>query len=398
MFIRQPQYFKNFRCIGGKCANTCCYGWRIDWEEEEIAKLKNADNVSFELRALIENAFVPLEDNKNKFNIKLNEENYCPLLTDEGLCRIQKEIGAEYLSAVCKNYPRLGIITKSSVYRFCRFTCGEVMSMLLNNDKAMDLVNVELREKELHIQALNTTSENSKRPELKYFEEIFEFFYEIISNKKRDVEDSLVLGTLAAQSLTKLSKGNHFDQISQVIKKLKAQMHDGNQIKSVENIKPNYNVKLGLLGQLLKLICEKYDYMDTMNALTDSDGRFNIDRYIAGEAMLREHLKEKPFAMRNIALNLLFELNVPLRNDDLSIFENYAVYVTIFALLKLNAIAVAELQRQEKTEFKIEDTIIRSAASICRTLCQNTKTDTLIMNVLNGNGMVSPGYLALLVK
>lgn len=402
MFVRQPRYFKDFHCIGSECSDNCCHGWRIDWTYEEIEKLKMAQNASPELKKLFEGSFIPGEAT-GKLKIKFDECNDCPFLTEDRLCRIQKELGAEYLSSTCTYYPRIGIIGKNTLYRFCFFTCEAVMRILLNNEKAMDLLNIDTRESSITLAARNTTIPKPKQPELQYFEEIIEFLYEIISDKKRDVEDSLVLGALAAQALSKLSEKNKCEQIPEAIKTLKAQMHNGEQLKSIAAIRPNYNVKLGILGQLLKLIwMQNGKESNNVSSLIDSEGKYNIDLYIEGETTLKEHLANRPFAMRNIALNLLFELYVPFGNEDYSIFENYMVYVTTFALLKLNMIAVARIQsskdRMENSERKIENAIINTTASISRTLCQNIKTDKTIMEALSANGMVTPGFLALLVK
>ena len=40
---------------------------------------------------------------------------------------------------------------------------------------------------------------------LKFREELMEFFYEIISDKKHDVETSIILGALAAQKLSQIA-------------------------------------------------------------------------------------------------------------------------------------------------------------------------------------------------
>lgn len=402
MYYRQPRYFRDFHCIGGACPDNCCHSWRIDWKSEEVDKLKSAkEKMSPELKALIEKVFVPQDVDEFPFKIEFDKSGRCPYVTEEGLCRIQKELGTEYLSETCMSYPRSYIVASSAVYRFCRLTCGEVMKKLLNSEKSMDLINIEPKEEMIVSRGVDTTLKG-KRPELKYFSEVFEFFYEIISDKKRDVENSLVLGALAAQALTKSAECGEVESIPEIIKKLRMQIHDGEHLKGIENIKPNYNVKLGILGQLLKLICEVYHRMNSMVSLTDSDGKFNIDLYNAGEHALQGYLDDKPFAMKNIALNLLFDLTVPFKNNNYTIFENYAIFVTTFALLKLNTIAIAELKNRvaekQRAAFKMEEFIIRSAAMISRALCQNTKIDELIMEALRGNKMLSPAYLALLVK
>lgn len=115
MFYRQPAYFRDFRCIGGTCQNSCCIGWVIDWRTEEIDKVKNAPGCSEELRALCESKFEP---NGDKYMVKLNEDGRCPFLTEDNFCRIQRELGAECLSDTCSIYPRHYIVTDNAAYRY----------------------------------------------------------------------------------------------------------------------------------------------------------------------------------------------------------------------------------------------------------------------------------------
>lgn len=184
MYYRQPRYFSGFHCIGGDCPDNCCYGWRIDFEKEEVDKLKSAENASPELKELIEKTFVPNMDLKGKYMVQFDERSKCPLVTDDGFCRIQRELGVEYMSHTCMVYPRHYIVTDNSCYRYCNMSCREVMRSLLNDEKSMDLVNVLIKGKFQIKGVLKNTSESlEKHPELKYREELLEFFYEVISEK-----------------------------------------------------------------------------------------------------------------------------------------------------------------------------------------------------------------------
>ena len=34
--VTLPHYFKEFKCIGGKCEDSCCIGWDIDIDERTL--------------------------------------------------------------------------------------------------------------------------------------------------------------------------------------------------------------------------------------------------------------------------------------------------------------------------------------------------------------------------
>lgn len=410
-YYRQPNYFSGFKCVGSTCPNSCCYNWSIDWKTEELNKVKNDPKCSDELRELIEKSFTYNEERKTNVVI-LKDNKGCPFLTKDNLCRIQLELGAEALSYICRIYPRQFIFTDYSAYRYCNMSCPETMKKLLNDEKSMELVNVPIKEKAHLISGYSNTPEKLKEhPEFKYRGELLELFYEIIGDKRNDVEINIILGALAAHSLEKLVKTEDYDSIPQAIKDIRAQLHNGAQLKKIENIKPNYHVKLGYLSQIVRGV----NPVNVMSALTDRTGTLNIDLYLLGEKRLAETFKDNPFYLRNIALNLLLELGLPFKLEDKTIFENYCIFAVAFAAFKLNVIATAELGGRAEAnpgvtvvssdvDAKIvkkvdsEKHVIKSAALISRSLCHNPGVAKNLLELLHKNKLATPGYIALLVK
>ncbi len=403
MYYRQPRYFGDFHCIGNACQDNCCYGWNILWKKKEVDKLKTAENCSVELRALIENAFVPNEIVEGDYQIKFNEQKRCPLLTEDGWCRIQRELGIEYMSDTCMVYPRKYFFTNDAVYCICCSSCREVMRHLINDERSMDLINIPVKKSVILSNMLaDKPTDLAVHPELKYRGELFEFFYELISDKKHGVETNIILGALAAQALTKLVDTGDADSIPEVLKSLRAQTHNGTQLKSIENIRPNYHLRFGFIEKILNEIVG----YSTVGTLNDQNGTPSVMLYNTANKNLNEILKEHPFSLRNIALNLLFELFVPLRFKDKTIFENYSLFAVAYACIKLNMIALASNGKGnvnvklsgKEIHYEGEDKFVGLNAVICRGLCQNEKKQESILKLLVEYKFTSPAYLALLVK
>ena len=96
----KPGYADSFHCIGSACEDTCCAAWtvpvdRATWDkydalpESPLRVLIHASVTRMPERA------EPVGDGKNPLfaKILMNEDNRCPILTSEGLCRIQAELG-----------------------------------------------------------------------------------------------------------------------------------------------------------------------------------------------------------------------------------------------------------------------------------------------------------------
>lgn len=401
-YYRQPRYFKDFHCIGSECMDNCCYGWVISWSKDEVEKVKNAPKISPELKKIVEKCFVPDEKSLDDYKVQFNECGKCPCVTDDGLCRIQKELGAEYLSLTCRIYPRRNIFSNGVIYRFCNSSCHVVVERLFNVEKTMDLVNCEATVgTRIRPNIMDDTRILKKNPELKYRGELLEFFYELIGDKKHDVETNIILGALAAQSLTKLVEKKEYDRIPEALRAFKVQMRNGAHLKAIEDIKPNYHLRFGFIGKILKEIIEA----SPINSLRDPTGTPNVVLYELGSRLLMERFKDRPFFLRNIALNLMLELAVPFKFIDKTIYENYSLFAVAYACIKLNLIA-AEVSGK-KVEIKYlgqhfryegEERFSGLVSILCRGLCQNIVIEQNILDFLKEHNFTTPAYLALLVK
>ena len=88
MVFRVPSYYKNFRCIADKCPDNCCRGWEIDIDEDTLDYYKDLKGPMAEkIRASIS------EDG----SFVLNEEGWCPLLNEKGLCEVCLTLGEDSL-------------------------------------------------------------------------------------------------------------------------------------------------------------------------------------------------------------------------------------------------------------------------------------------------------------
>lgn len=405
MYYKQPKYYGEFKCTGSDCNANCCYGWNIDWKKDEIDKVKNAPGCSSELKELAETGFVPSTGNaENSFKVKLNEKGMCPFQTEDMLCMIQKELGAEYLSKTCTTYPRFNacVVDNKIIYRACNLSCKEIVRLLVNDEKAMELVMVPNKvEKEIDVKHFYSAEDHKAHPELKYQGKIIEFFYELIADKKCSVETNITVGALIAHKLAELIGNKEYDRIPEALQSFRKQVHYAAGIKAIDSLEPNYNVKLGVVDK----INEKALGFNLINILKNKDDMYVIDLYLTGEAKLNEMMKDRPFWLRNIALNMLLDLGVPFKSKEHSVFENYRFFVAALACVKLNAIAAALAPEEIDVEvnnqtfnFSGIDKLYGMTGMISRRLFQNKNTFVTVNQILSEFNISSPVHLALLIN
>ena len=97
MIYRCPPYYHLFSCLGSRCPDTCCRGWKVDIDEESLSRY---GALSGEAGYRIKNAVDWLDESF------IQDEKGCILQTEEGLCFIQKELGEQALCSTCAAFPR----------------------------------------------------------------------------------------------------------------------------------------------------------------------------------------------------------------------------------------------------------------------------------------------------
>lgn len=126
MVERRPDYYTQFRCLGGSCPDTCCRDWSVVPDEGALADYAAAPSP---LGERIARNLVTDEDGDVCF--RLDGQGMCALLTPDGLCAIQRDWGEAHLCAHCAAYPRFieeyGSLTESSL----AISCPEAARLLL---------------------------------------------------------------------------------------------------------------------------------------------------------------------------------------------------------------------------------------------------------------------------
>lgn len=92
--------YKKFRCIAEKCPDSCCKDWEVDVDEAAAHFYRKMEgDLGDRLRQVLKT-----EDGASYMVL---ENGRCPMWRQDGLCRIQAELGHDSLCQVCREYPRL---------------------------------------------------------------------------------------------------------------------------------------------------------------------------------------------------------------------------------------------------------------------------------------------------
>ncbi len=144
--VRQPRYLQDFVCAADKCLDNCCHRWRIDIDKRTYERYTREVNHAV-LGPLIEKYI--RRDRKsgseaNHGHIALRDDGSCPFLTQGNLCRVQKTLGAEALSFICRTYPRMQTAVGGQLEQYGALSCPEIARKVLADPHALDFEEREI--------------------------------------------------------------------------------------------------------------------------------------------------------------------------------------------------------------------------------------------------------------
>ena len=138
MISLYPTFYHTFQCKANQCHHTCCQKWTID-VDEETAKL-------------YQTLPTPLGEDLRKF-MTVDDEGYyfmfsdkqptCPLLLEDGLCRVVLELGEDSLCDTCHMHPRFYKYIEDLELCGVGLSCEESVEKLLATEGDQLLFTIE---------------------------------------------------------------------------------------------------------------------------------------------------------------------------------------------------------------------------------------------------------------
>jgi len=126
MKIREQSCYADFVCIAGDCPDTCCRSWEVVIDENTRAYY---DSLPGELGSYVRSCLITDEEGDTCMK---SRDGACPMLLENGLCLLQKELGEQALSRVCDRYPRFthsfGALTERGISLSCPVACELILS------------------------------------------------------------------------------------------------------------------------------------------------------------------------------------------------------------------------------------------------------------------------------
>ena len=137
MDIIMPAYYPQFHCIAAACPDSCCKEWAVQIDADAAAYYCSLPG------ALGDALRESLQEEDGDTILALRADGRCPMWRDDGLCRIQAELGEAALCHTCRDFPRLRHDYGSFVEVGLELSCPEAARLILSDMKHETIVQTQ---------------------------------------------------------------------------------------------------------------------------------------------------------------------------------------------------------------------------------------------------------------
>lgn len=137
MKLIAPCYYPDFHCIADQCRHSCCVGWEIDVDEASLVRYRR---VSGEIGARLQAA---LDDTGNAPHFRLDDQERCPFLNDQGLCDLILHLGESSLCQICADHPRFRNYFSDRTEVGLGLCCEEAARLILSQPDKTTLITLK---------------------------------------------------------------------------------------------------------------------------------------------------------------------------------------------------------------------------------------------------------------
>ena len=409
--ILRPSWYDRFQCKGEHCTYNCCQCWEISMSKEEYQKWRKKKVVARDVWDKTIEIHSP--DKKSEANYArfiLDQNNSCPMLSEEGLCQAQKSYGYDILSNTCKNFPRHMHRYFDQVECAMSLGCEKVLELLMEEKEGVLLVNGK---KVFHSDSSYGSyvgkDLQKKHPVLNCYYDIQTLCIIMLQLEEVSIEDRLLLLGMAIRRIDELTVEGKCSDIPAYIESFLKELEQGEVLGMMKEISADntlsvyYSVLTGLMylnegdqyyGEVMKRICKRLN-LNTSVGLKNVPGdefSFNIDKELYHKCRdnFQDLISEKEYFLENILVSYMLYANIPFKDMEKSLWENYLYFIWVYSMVKVSLSVYLDVDSKE------ED-IIYCCSIFFRKLGHNRSLFENVIKDFNDHGN-SLAHLAVLLK
>ena len=350
----QPEYMNEFKCDGQSCHGHCCKYWNIDIDKNTYKKYAS---IKPNLKSKEITQKIRFEKENDKYYIQLNDKHFCPFLTDDNWCYIQRNYGADFLSNTCMTYPRKTFRIGDFFERSLTLTCPVAANLILNRTEPISFEQTEISIKDYMDTCRNVIKVINRSKEI--LDNTIPIQYAAISilqERRLSIDQRLIVMGYYFNQLEEIIEADKFDEIETLSMIYTSEDFFKTQvpmlIKSVTfNVRDYIKIMFDVFGMLYadnndaKVEAKRYlDYIvELLEIKIDTDGTASVselvESYNKHSSEREKFMEQNAIIFENYLVNEFFYGFYPWHiNGSASL--NYGLFIVTYKILELLALSM----------------------------------------------------------
>lgn len=388
-----PTIYDKFQCKGGACRNTCCQQWEINITRGEYNKLRH--RIKDEKMQSLFHRVPRKEATDDRYAlVELDEEGYCPYLTDSKMCGLQLEHGYPILPNICKLFPRIYKQINHELHAFSLDTgCERTLELLWEEAENGLRFTSDMRDN------LGLLSRDSVAPKFAvfsdYISDIQNLCIWLLQNRDYSLSDRMLILGLAMRELQEIEDAQAAERIPEwfvkwqahtkgsVLAETLSQLEGNRQWFLMNNGKLLLNLRrIPFINQLYPSLAEHIDLVRQPESFS-----CNADKYHALDTQFAQQFPNIDHFFENYMVLTLFRLIFPF--NQASVWQSYLYLCSFYSLMRFVAVAAAPHSIEE---------LIDALSILSRTCLNMNYFSNFTAEQLDSSDSSSLAHMAILLR
>lgn len=408
----KPDFFDRFSCKGAGCGYTCCQGWGITMSKDEYRKTRNLLEGQGLYGGLRVFKKLPPEQ-RSKYTemaISLDENGFCPFLSEDKLCDLQCRFGPGILSNTCSVYPRDWNRYMDQVQCGMSLGCEKVLELLLENRGHISFSTQEEDASGLSFRTEISAAVFPKFPLLAYYPDIVSFCIMLLQAEDVSLEDRIVLLGMGLQKIEALSQDGRDGEIPNFISRYLNTLEQEDANTLIAGGKFNISVLMhNLILMKRSKTAEDRHYNELLNRINQRLDVKLVEKIEGGEVKQRviffsteeyrclqdqyaRFMEGKEYFLENIMVAFLFYTNIPFYTPyGRTMWDNYIYFAWVYSIMKFTLTASMD-------DIRTDEDLISHCAILFRIWSHSSDFGTQIVKMFRENESDTLAHMVLLLK
>ena len=342
-----PRYATRFACIGTRCEDNCCTGWRVTIDRRtygayrESAHPKLVDRFAQGVHRQRSGASAA-----QYATLELHPASGACVFLEDRLCSIQREFGADKLSNTCAEYPRVSRRTAQGLEQSLTLSCPEAARLALLAEDAFDFVGrrIDYRKDAMPKWTPRPGWSDAQTQQVRVF------CLQLMQTRELEVWERLAVLGLLCERLQALGRQGRGAGAAALVEEFTALVADGGVSALLEGLQPFHEVQAqALFGlwlsrgrvagsphqeEVRRAVLRGLGAQAAAEGLEETlPADVVVAHYVRGLQRLPQALAQAPALLPNYLLNDMFREVFPFADD--APFAQYQRLLVRFGMVRL---------------------------------------------------------------